>query len=98
MHQPIPRVNYNQDEKAVWKFCYDHLKGLFKTNACKEFNWTINEFEKNVPGFRADDIPQLEDISNFLRSKTGWRLKPVGGLLTQREFLNGLAFKIFHST
>lgn len=25
-------------------------------------------------------------------------MKPVGGLLTQREFLNGLAFKIFHST
>lgn len=30
--------------------------------------------------------------------QTGWRLKPVGGLLTQREFLNGLAFKVFHST
>ena len=33
-----------------------------------------------------------------MTGKTGWRLKPVGGLLTQREFLNGLAFKIFHST
>jgi phenylalanine-4-hydroxylase len=31
-------------------------------------------------------------------SKTGWRLKPVGGLLSQREFLNALAFKIFNST
>lgn len=33
-----------------------------------------------------------------MRERTGWRLKPVGGLLTQREFLNGLAFRIFHST
>ena len=33
-----------------------------------------------------------------MQERTGWRLKPVGGLLTQREFLNGLAFKIFHST
>jgi phenylalanine-4-hydroxylase len=73
------------------------LKNLFKKTACKEFNWTINEFEKEV-GFRNDEIPQLEEISNFLISRTGWRLKPVGGLLTQREFLNGLAFKIFHST
>ena len=40
----------------------------------------------------------MDDISNFLRERTGWRLKPVGGLLTQREFLNGLAFRVFHST
>ena len=49
-------------------------------------------------GFKETNIPQLEDISHYLTSKTGWRLRPVGGLLSQREFLNGLAFKIFHST
>ena len=49
-------------------------------------------------GFSVKNIPQLDDISNYLREKTGWWLKPVGGLLTQREFLNGLAFKVFHST
>lgn len=40
----------------------------------------------------------MNGISEFLKQSTGWRLKPVGGLLTQREFLNGLAFRIFHST
>ena len=54
--------------------------------------------EQNIPGFSDKEIPQLESISDFLKKKTGWRLKPVGGLLTQREFLNGLAFKVFHST
>lgn len=54
--------------------------------------------EQNVDGFSADRIPQLDPISKFLFAKTGWRLKPVAGLLTQREFLNGLAFRIFHST
>lgn len=97
MDKPIPRFKYNQQEIDTWRFCYKGLKDLFKTNACQEFNWTISEFEKEV-GFRPDEIPQLEDISQFLKSKTGWRLKPVGGLLTQREFLNGLAFKVFHST
>ena len=54
--------------------------------------------EKNVKGFGEKSVPQLNSISKFLMAETGWRLKPVGGLLTQREFLNGLAFKLFHST
>lgn len=74
------------------------MKKLLKTNACDETNQTIVEMEENVPGFSENEIPQLDSISKFLQSKTGWRLKPVGGLLSQREFLNGLAFKIFHST
>ena len=70
---------------------------MYKTNACDEFNWTIAEFQKEI-NLCETEIPQLDDISNFLRERTGWRLKPVGGLLTQREFLNGLAFRVFHST
>ena len=66
--------------------------------ACEETNEIIMQMENQVEGWNAKTIPQLEHISKFLESKTGWRLKPVGGLLTQREFLNGLAFKIFHCT
>ena len=93
----LPQIEYTDQERATWKFCYGNLKQLFKTNACSEFKWTIDQFEKHV-GFTDDQIPQLDPISKFLQSQTGWRLKPVGGLLTQREFLNGLAFKVFHST
>lgn len=62
VHEPIPGLVYNEKEKATWKLCYNTLKDLFKTNACKEFNWTINEFEKEV-GFTPNEIPQLESIS-----------------------------------
>lgn len=64
--QEIARVEYTEQEKAVWKMCYERLKTLFATNACREFNWTIAEFEKEVPNFCGDNIPQLEDISRFL--------------------------------
>lgn len=33
-----------------------------------------------------------------LERETGWRIRPVAGLLHPRDFLNGLAFKTFHST
>lgn len=95
--EEIPRLKYNKSENETWAFCYSKLIKMFETNACKEFNQAIKEFQDQV-GFSESEIPQLEDISAFLQSKTGWRLKPVGGLLTQREFLNGLAFRIFHST
>lgn len=38
----IPKINYTENEKQVWKYCYNRLKELYKTNACEEFNWTIN--------------------------------------------------------
>lgn len=93
----LPRLKYSDDEIGVWKYCYSRLKVLFKANACKEYNWAIDQFEKHV-GFTTEEIPQLDDISKFLHKTTGFRLRPVGGLLTQREFLNALAFRIFHST
>jgi phenylalanine-4-hydroxylase len=49
-------------------------------------------------GYKADHIPQIGDISKFLKECTGWTLRPVMGLLSSRDFLNGLAFRIFHST
>lgn len=43
-------------------------------------------------------IPQLKELSDYLQSKTGFRIKPTHGILSQREFLNSFAFKIFCST
>lgn len=95
--ETIPYLKYNDNERYAWKYCFSRLRELFRENACAEYNWALNEFEKKI-GYSTEDIPQLEDISKFLHKTTGWRLRPVGGLLTQREFLNGLAFRIFHST
>uniref|UniRef100_A0A7S3CIP4 phenylalanine 4-monooxygenase n=1 Tax=Strombidium rassoulzadegani TaxID=1082188 RepID=A0A7S3CIP4_9SPIT len=94
----IPRIDYNENEIYVWNFCYPKIRALLRKNGCKETNYALDDMEEKVDGYGPETIPQLDDISKYLTGKTGWRLKPVGGLLTQREFLNGLAFKIFHST
>jgi len=95
--QNIPIVNYTEKEKKVWKFMWEMLIPLQRKHACDEILENMDLFIKDV-NFRADEIPQIKDVSNFLRKKTNTIFRPVGGLLSPREFLNGLAFRVFHST
>jgi phenylalanine-4-hydroxylase len=94
---PIPRIDYTKDEIATWAVVYKRLTSLFPKYACREHNYVFPLLIQNC-GYSENNIPQLEDISNFLKDCTGFILRPVTGLLSSRDFLNGLAFRVFHST
>jgi tryptophan 5-monooxygenase len=53
----IPRVDYNENEIDVWKFCYPKLRKLLQTNGCEESQVIMAEMEKNIEGFGKDTIP-----------------------------------------
>ncbi|CAG8555836.1 3083_t:CDS:10 [Ambispora leptoticha] len=95
--QPIPRIEYTKEEVETWATVFRNLAKLFPTHACREHQYVFPLLVENCR-YREDNIPQLEDISRFLKDCTGFTLRPVMGLLTSRDFLNGLAFRVFHST
>lgn len=77
-----PRVSFRR------RTIFTKLRGLYPTHACAEFNRVFPLLEENC-GYTPDCPPQLDRISAFLHSCTGFRLRPVAGLLSSRDFLAG---------
>jgi phenylalanine-4-hydroxylase len=43
-------------------------------------------------------VPQLSEVDERLRALSGFRLRPVAGLVPTRQFYGALAERVFHST
>lgn len=63
---PIPCVEFTEEEVKTWGVVFRELNKLYPSHACKEY-------VRNLPlltqfcGYREDNIPQLEDVSSFLK-------------------------------
>lgn len=93
----IPSVDYTAQETKTWSLVYKELKSRFPQHACSEFLQVFADLEQ-CGLYSSERIPQLQDLSPWLERRTGFTLRPVAGLLSARDFLNGLAVKTFHST
>eukprot|EP00586_Coscinodiscus_wailesii_P001589 CAMPEP_0172484608 /NCGR_PEP_ID=MMETSP1066-20121228/12145_1 /TAXON_ID=671091 /ORGANISM="Coscinodiscus wailesii, Strain CCMP2513" /LENGTH=472 /DNA_ID=CAMNT_0013249253 /DNA_START=206 /DNA_END=1624 /DNA_ORIENTATION=+ len=95
--RPIATIEYTKEEKETWGAVWDEMEPLWEKYACKEYKNAISLLKKTC-GYSRENIPQQQSISTFLQKRTQFKMRPVAGLLSSRDFLNGLAFRVFFST
>jgi len=95
--EKIPRIDYTKDEIATWDAVYSKVFELLPGRASTVHRKYLQLMEKEC-GFGLGKIPQLEDVSCFLKKSSGFSLRPAAGLLTARDFLASLAFRVFQCT
>ncbi|XP_019870947.2 tyrosine 3-monooxygenase [Aethina tumida] len=94
---PVPYIEYTETENKTWKSVFNTVVDLMPKHACAEYQRVFRRLQEEGI-FNPEHIPQLEEMSNFLAKSTGFTLRPAAGLLTARDFLASLAFRIFQST
>jgi phenylalanine-4-hydroxylase len=90
---PIPDVHYTADEDEVWHIVSKELSAKHQRYACEAY---LKATERLVLPERR--VPQLSEVDERLGSLTGFRLRPVAGLVPTRQFYGALAKGTFHST
>merc|ERR1719193_51084 len=93
----IPNIEYTADDIATWDAVYNKVKSLIPGRASSIYSRNLQIMEKEC-GFRTGRIPQLEEVSSFLKRTSGFSLRPAAGLVTARDFLASLAFRVFQCT
>jgi phenylalanine-4-hydroxylase len=91
--QPIPDVEYVEEEDEVWRTVSAELGRKHERYACAAYLEGAARL-----ALRTDRVPQLEEVSVRLSSLTGFRIQPVGGLVPTRTFYGALADRCFLST
>jgi len=89
----VPAVEYTEDEQSVWRTVWQHLDGLHAKYACQAYRECAD-----LVSLDRERIPQLAEVNKVLRRTTGFTMKPVAGLVSDRTFLGHLGRGIFLAT
>ncbi len=89
----IPDVHYTPEEDEVWRIVSTELAAKHRRYACSAY---LDAADRLV--LPAKRVPQLSEVDERLQALTGFRLRPVSGLVPTRQFYGALAERVFHST
>ncbi|MYW05950.1 phenylalanine 4-monooxygenase [Streptomyces sp. SID3343] len=90
---PIPEVEYTDEEHEVWRRVSREL-------TVSHAQYAVADYLEGTArlGLPTDRIPQLEEVGSALRPLTSFRYLPAAGLVPLRDFYGSLADSYFHAT
>ena len=83
-------ASYSASEHAVWDRLYARQTDMLKDRACAAFRQGVEHLRLSEKG-----IPNFEELSDRLSSRTGWRVVAVPGLVPDEVFFEHLANRRF---
>jgi phenylalanine-4-hydroxylase len=85
--------DYVVEQHAVWAELVRRRRKQLDAYACREY---LEGFE--IIGLQDDRLPNLSDITERLKPRTGWSTTPVSGFLPAEAFFEMLAARMFPTT
>lgn len=84
---------YSAEDHDVWRILYERRMQTLRHTGSRVF---LNGAD--AIGLHADRVPDLEDVNNRLRRRTGWSAVPVTGFIPADQFFACLARRRFPTT
>ncbi|KAF6722441.1 Tyrosine 3-monooxygenase [Oryzias melastigma] len=88
---PLPTVEYTAEETSTWTQVYQQLRSVYPGTACRQFLG-----QPAAAGEGTVNVLNVLCLGSV--EKTGFQLRPAAGLLSARDFLASLAFRVFQCT
>jgi len=90
---PVEDVEYTDGEHGVWRTVLSHLAPLHERYACAAYQSGFPRVSLTSPR-----VPSFEQMNARLSHATGFRLEPVGGLVSAARFMEHLERGVFLAT
>src|SRR3990167_8198256 len=81
---------YTDEENAVWQQLFSQQHTIIQNRACDEYLMGLDQLN-----LQRDRIPQCQEVSRVLQTKTGWVLEPVPALISFDYFFELLSTRRF---
>jgi len=86
---------YTEEDHQVWGILFDRQLKNLQDKSCNEYLTSLTELSEVMNDKR---VPNFTDVNEVLKSKTGWSIEVVPGLIPVDEFFSLLSDKKFCSS